>query len=73
VPWKILNAAQHEHAAAAVAARIARGDHPLIDLNESLTRVEDGIRVNTSPAAGGSRAERRRAEKLARKVARQAA
>lgn len=44
-----------------------------LDLNEELTRVEDGIRVET-PAAGQSdgrtRAERRRAEKLARRAAR---
>jgi hypothetical protein len=68
------DAAEHGHAAAAVAARIARGDAPAIDLNEALTPVENGIRINGGPTAPGvSRAERRRAEKMARKTAKRAA
>lgn len=67
---RFADAKMQGHAAAAVAARVVRGDYE-IDINAALTRTEDGIRIGGNGPM--SRAERRRAEKLARKAARRVA
>jgi hypothetical protein len=54
---------QTYHAAAAVTARLLRGD-AVVDVRDGLVAVEE---IVTAP--GASRAERRRAEKLDRKAA----
>jgi hypothetical protein len=62
---------QCRHAAAAVWGRINRGDLT-IDVGDGVCRVDDAIEAPDA-VPGASRAERRRAEKLARKASKRAA
>jgi hypothetical protein len=63
---------QCRHAAAAVWGRIGRGDLT-VDVEAGVCRVDEAIEPPETAVPGASRAERRRAEKLAKKAGRRAA